>query len=61
MAKTETKPEMLSTGKVAEKIGVSAAKVKKAITELNLEPDMVKCGCNYFGAEKISQIEKAVK
>lgn len=45
----EIKEEMLSTGKVATKLGVSPAKIKKIIQELELEPDMKKGNCAYYG------------
>ncbi len=48
--------EMLTAAKWADKLGVSQGKVKKAITELNLEPDETKGRCAYFSeasAEKI--------
>jgi hypothetical protein len=58
MAATE---EMLTSGKLAEKFGVSPAKIKKAITELALEPDAKKGPCAYYGSEKVELIKKALE
>ncbi len=44
--------ELLTAGKIAEKLGVSAAKVSKAIKDNAVEPDQKKGNCAYFGAEK---------
>jgi plasmid maintenance system antidote protein VapI len=53
----ENKEEMLSTGKVATKLGVSPAKIKKIIQELEIQPDMKKGNCAYFGADAQKKIE----
>lgn len=53
--------ELLTAGKIAEKLGVSAGKVSKTIKEGALEPDSKKGNCGYFGSEKVKQIEEALK
>lgn len=53
--------EMLSAGKIAEKLGVSAGKVSKAIKAAGLEPDQKKGACGYYGTEKVRLIEQALK
>jgi GTPase len=53
--------ELLSAGKVAEKLGVSAAKVSKYLKESGLEPDQLKGRCGYFGPEKVKAIEEGLK
>ena len=50
--------ELLSTSKVAEKIGVSSGKVKKYIDEHEIHPDKTKGKCNYYGPSKVRTIEK---
>ena len=45
----ETNEEMLTAKKIAEKLGVSEGKVKKAIKEANIEPDQKKGPCAYYG------------
>lgn len=49
--------EMLTAAKWAEKLGVSQGKVKKAITELNIEPDEKKGRCAYFSEETAEKIK----
>lgn len=53
--------DLLTAGKIAKELGVSDAKVKKAIKELGLEPDAKKGACSYFGKAAIAKIKKAVK
>ena len=60
MAK-QTESDLLSAGKIAEKIGASPAKVKKAIAELKLTAAQVKCNCSYFSPDQVKQIEDALK
>lgn len=57
----ENNEQMLSAGKLAENLGVSAAKVKKVITELGIEPSMVKCRCNYYSTKEVEKIKQALK
>lgn len=59
MAKSQISDvEMLSAGKLAEKIGATPAKVKKAITELKIEPAMTKCNCNYYSPDSVMKIKE---
>jgi hypothetical protein len=55
-----TNDELLTAGKLAEKLGVSAAKVKKVITELNIAPDLVKSNCSYYGTKSAEKIKIAL-
>jgi len=54
MGKSE---ELLTAGKIAQAVGAKPAEVKKAITELKLEPDVVKGGCSYYGAASVKKIK----
>ena len=54
------KGSMLSVGKWAAEWGVTPAKVKKAIKELNVQPDMKKSGCAYYSDKTAAKIKKAV-
>lgn len=56
-----TAPDMISTGKVAELIGVTPAKVKKAIEELQLEAAAVKCRCSYYTPDQVDKIKELIK
>lgn len=53
-------PELLTTGKIAEKLGVSQGKVSKAVKTLGLEPDAKKGVCGYYGSEKVKLIAEAL-
>ena len=52
---------LLTTAQVAEKLGASPAKVKKAISSLNLEPTAKKGVCSYFDAAAVKKIAAAIK
>jgi hypothetical protein len=52
---------MLTAGRIAQELDVSAGIIKKAIKELKLEPDAVKGGCSYYAAETFEKIKKEVK
>ena len=56
MAK-KTEGEMLTAGKLAEKFGVSAGKLKKIIQELAIEPDKKKGACNYYSEKTAKKIK----
>lgn len=57
MAKSE---DMLTAAKWADKIGVSQNKIKKAIKELEIEPDSKKGRCSYYSAETIDKVRKSL-
>ena len=51
---------MLSAGKLAAKLGVSAGKVKKAIEKAGVTEDEKKGNCKYYGPEAQKKIEAAL-
>jgi hypothetical protein len=53
--------ELLTTGKIAEKLGVSQGKVSKVVKEKGLEPDAKKGACGYYGPEKVKMIAEALQ
>ncbi|MCL5942583.1 MAG: hypothetical protein M1325_03550 [Actinobacteria bacterium] len=53
--------DLLTTGKIAEKLGVSQAKVSKVVKERGIEPDQKKGNCGYFGPDKVKVIAEALK
>ena len=57
----DKQPELFTTGNIAAALGVPPAKVKKAITELGLQPDAKKGACSYYGKSALAKIEAAVK
>lgn len=52
--------DLLTAGKIAKELGVSDAKVKKAIKELGLEPEAKKGACSYYSKAQVAKIKKAV-
>lgn len=55
------KADGLTAGNIAKTLGVSDAKVKKAIQELGLKPVAKKGVCNYYAKDAVSKIKAAVK
>ncbi|MHB9053567.1 MAG: hypothetical protein ACYC5F_06220 [Thermoleophilia bacterium] len=53
--------DLLTAGKIAAELGVSPAKVKKAIQELGLEPDAKKGACSYYSKAAVTKIKKQIK
>ncbi|MCZ7662185.1 MAG: hypothetical protein M5U22_04220 [Thermoleophilia bacterium] len=53
--------DLLTTGKIAEKLGVSQGKVSKLVKERGIEPDQKKGNCGYYGPGKVKVIEEALK
>ncbi len=53
--------ELLSAGKLAKALEVSPKKVKEAIEKAGIEPDVVKSGCKYYGAESAKKIKAALE
>lgn len=47
-----------SAGAMAKELGVSPAKVKKALSALGIEADFVKSGCAYYYAERAAAVRK---
>jgi hypothetical protein len=66
-AKTQSKPSaekspaLLTAAKIAIETGVTPAKIKQVIAELKIEPDMIRCNCNYYTDKTILKIKKAIK
>lgn len=58
---TGGREELLTVGKIAEQLSVPAAKVKKVIQELGIEPTVKKGNCNYYSKNELSKIKKAIK
>ena len=49
--------EMYTAAKLAEKLGVSAGKVKKIMAAANIEADEVKRGCKYYSEATANKIK----
>ena len=53
--------DLLTAGTIAKSIGVSDAKVKKAIQELNIKPVAKKGVCNYYSKDAVAKVKGALK
>ncbi len=53
--------DLMTAGNIAKKLGVSDAKVKKAIQELGIKPKAKKGVCNYYGGEAVTKVKLALK
>ena len=53
--------EMLTAGKMAEKLGISPAAVKKLLDVLRIDPVAVKGACKYYGAAALKKLQAAAK
>jgi len=51
----------LGPAKIAEALGVSPGKVKKAIESLGLQPSSKKGICNFYDAAAVAKIKGALK
>jgi hypothetical protein len=58
--KTE-KSDLLTSGAIAQQLGLPPAKVKKAITDLKLKPAAKKGVCSYYTKDVLPKIKSAVK
>lgn len=57
---TGTAAALLTAGKIALALKVPDAKVKKAIAALGLAPAEKRGVCNYYGADAVPRIKKAL-
>ena len=52
------KESLVTSGDIVKTLGVSDAKVKKAIKELSIEPRAKKGVCNYYSRDDLAKIRK---
>lgn len=57
----DEKTALYTAGNIAKELGLSDAKVKKAIQELKIVPAAKKGVCNYYAKDAIAKIKKVVK
>jgi len=56
-----TEPQTLVTASVmAKDLGISDAKVKKAIKDLNIEPAAKKGCCSYYSQDALARVKAAL-
>ncbi len=58
---TAETPALFTASAMAKELGVSDAKVKKAITEIGLVPASKKGCCTYFAAEDLQKLKAVLK
>jgi hypothetical protein len=58
---TEKQENFLTAGGIAKELGVSDAKVKKAINELAIQPKAKKGVCCYYARKELARIKGALK
>ncbi len=51
---------LLTAGAIAKTLGVSDAKVKKAIKDLGVRPKAKKGVCSYYGQDVLAKVRKAL-
>lgn len=51
---------LVTAGALAKELGVSDARVKKAIKDLGLEPKAKKGVCAYYGKDAVAKVKTAV-
>lgn len=56
---TET-TDLLTAGNIAKTLGVSDAKVKKAIQQLGIQPAAKKGVCNYYPKDTLTKVKAVV-
>ncbi len=59
--KTEKQEDLLTSGSIAKELGVSDAKVKKALSELAIQPKAKKGVCSYYSRDVLTKIKGALK
>ncbi len=50
-----------TAGKIAESLGVTAGRIKKAIEELGIKPTTIKSGCSYYDDAIVAKLKVALK
>lgn len=57
---TDDAKQVISAANIAKELGVSDAKVKKAIKELALEPAAKRGVCNFYARDDIARIKASL-
>ena len=55
------KPDLFTAANIAKSLGISDAKVKKAIQTLGIKPQVKKGVCNYYGKDTVAKVKAALK
>jgi uncharacterized protein YaaQ len=52
---------LLTAGNIAKLLGVSDAKVKKALQAIGIKPQAKKGVCNYYAKDTVARVKAALK
>jgi hypothetical protein len=52
--------DLFTAGQIAKTVGVSDAKVKKALGDLKIKPAAKKGVCNYYAKDVVAKVKAAV-
>jgi hypothetical protein len=58
---TDKNADLLTAGAIAKELGLTDAKVKKALKELDIQPKAKRGVCNLYGKDVVAKVKKAVK
>jgi hypothetical protein len=61
MAMANEKTDLLTAGNMAKALGVSDARVKKAIQVLRIKPQAKKGVCSYYSKDTLARIKASLK
>lgn len=58
---TDKNTDLLTAGAIAKELGLTDAKVKKAIKDLDIQPKAKRGVCNLYGKDAVAKVKKAAK
>ncbi len=58
---TQKDENLLTAAALARKLGVTPARVKKAIEDAGIQPAKVRCGCSYYSTKDAATVEARLK
>lgn len=58
---TDKNADLLTAGAIAKELGLTDAKVKKALKELDIQPKAKRGVCNLYGKDAVAKVKKAAK
>ena len=57
---SDKKDDLISAGNIAKELGLSDAKVKKAIKDLDLQPTAKRGVCNFYSRADLERVKAAL-
>lgn len=58
---TQKDEALVTAAALAKQLGVTPAKVKKAIEDAGIQPAKVRCGCSYYSPEDAATVQARLK